>query len=1761
MEFAKSMFGSRNRLSEGYSQTSNAETLSEDEEDKLDGCTSEGMSVAATGQYIFGSSNSSNGYTPSPGGPFSALTPSMWPQDILSSLAQPEDAQSQPDYRYDEFGFRVEEEDGPEQNSSKLLSIPFVEDAQHRLKWIAHLEFTHNNEVEDLTWDKVEPRLPRSDKLKNMVREGIPHSLRPQMWMRLSGGLQKKINSDISYKDVVKASSNDHLMTSKQIEKDLLRTMPSNVCFSNLNSTGVPRLRRILRGIAWLYPDIGYCQGTGVIAASLLLFMEEEEAFWMMCTIVEDLLPASYYSSTLIGVQADQRVLRTLICSYLTDVDVVLKEHDIELSLITLHWFLTVFASVVHMKILLRIWDLFLYDGSIVLFQITLGMLKMKEPQLKGLENSAQIFNALSDIPGDIDDVDYLLEVSENLTSSLVDVLIDTHRRKHLAYLMAEQGTLVNPESSRNLPKQHLNRRHIKRSKSVIQLFLFGEEDSTDDVKCKNIRQTEILVDLRESILQVSRHFLSIDPKCRSSLVPDYSMESHALDHEHFANVSRNKQRRAKALLDFERHDDDELGFRRNDIITILSQKDEHCWIGELNGLRGWFPAKFVELLDERSKQYSSAGDDGVTETITDLVRGTFCPAFKAVLEHGMKKSNIGSVCHPWLFVEEAAAREVEKDFNSVYSRLVLCKTYRLDEDGKVLTPEEVLYRSVQAVNLSHNSVHAQMDVKLRSLICMGLNEQVLHLWFEVLCSSINVVEKWYHPWSFINSPGWVQIKCELRILSQFAFNLSPDWELPQKREQTQPLKEGKDFHYEFTECDENNGRWRVSVPKPNTCTGGLPNAPRRVKCGIACDAGSYYNTTSLDCSTCPPGTYSLGGAARFNSWESVPEEFLIESEPFKSFILTSSDSPKTEGNCTLYGWQPKGKAIASFGGPCVSTMSYSVKLVKPGYLIYKYQYTDKNVMFSFKVQNEQCHTIQESEKYKWPPATEKYQWETIQVDLKPGINILYWKTIGMDMPKASQAILISDIEVMGVAYTSKCSKCEAGSYSTKLGSTECTDCPANTYSTTGVTTCTSCDSETQYAHLGSSECKKRLPCTESDYYQYNSPCNSNKKTQIMYKWIEPKICRDDISEATQLPPSGSWGECPPCNPGMTYSHNTSDCVFCPSNTYSDGGSACKTCPVSTAPNYGYQYKWWNSFPPNMVSDCISYDFDTCQAKGGWKLERDFVKTSDGNAPNSYLLLTMDVPEFRGHHIQRESAFHGDVGHVDFVFETSCESNCEFAFMMSNSKTLVVVEKWEGTQSKQHFRYVVVKNDSYTFSWSFRKVPDDKNYGFISDKTDFKMYENDFAKIYVINVTDTVDGGASSCLSCPKGTKDDGCIPCPPGHYISSDMSCVHCPPNTIIESHGMPMGNDSCKPCGLGLTSTDGQNCYSDCNINFGNQQFDFNFLPKSVLVKGQPLFSSSGTHYYHLFNISLCGKDQFATCSDNVTTGGFKANQFSGKARSHVCRSTMIPVVEHGVSGFMTTMSVSLGDVLIGISTKPSYQNITVGKEFLKGKHQNDIHYFYKSPEATHACKQGRSTTITLRCDRNQKGNGTISVPSSCGDGTCDGCHFHFLWETRLACPLCTKSDFQVVKGECQHGEQLIHYIPSSHCLLSGGKDEAPPTRKICEIIPQLLQVAIGLIICFGILLLLLVCYFWKKNRKLEYKYMKLIQSNTDKEGELPIAESCGIEDDEYLEDEQYDNIEYNKGKGLLGKIRAMTGSNTKNEADNPFETIQLTEKEAMT
>lgn len=81
--------------------------------------------------------------------------------------------------------------------------------------------------------------------------------------------------------------------------QDLGRTLPPNIRSPEVLGS----LRRVLVAYSWFDQEVGYCQSTlhthpsrflllagmNFVVALLLLFMAEEEAFWMMVTIVEKL--------------------------------------------------------------------------------------------------------------------------------------------------------------------------------------------------------------------------------------------------------------------------------------------------------------------------------------------------------------------------------------------------------------------------------------------------------------------------------------------------------------------------------------------------------------------------------------------------------------------------------------------------------------------------------------------------------------------------------------------------------------------------------------------------------------------------------------------------------------------------------------------------------------------------------------------------------------------------------------------------------------------------------------------------------------------------------------------------------------------------------------------------------------------------------------------------------------------------------------------------------------------------------------------------------------------------------------------------------------------------------------------------------------------------------------------------------------------------------------------------------------------------------
>lgn len=223
--------------------------------------------------------------------------------------------------------------------------------------------------------------LTQSQELKFLLRSGIPREYRCKIWKSLVNFRVADIREQKgrgyyqSLLDNKQPSSNRQEEKShssgtfksfdpiaKQIELDLLRTLPNNRHFESLESDGTCRLRRVLTAFSRHNPKIGYCQGLNRLAAVSLLFMPEEEAFWALVAIVEFLMPPNYYSHNLLGAHVDQHVFRDLLSEKLPRISEVLEKLGIEISLFS--WFLTCFVDNIPVEVYLRIWDVFLYEGN-----------------------------------------------------------------------------------------------------------------------------------------------------------------------------------------------------------------------------------------------------------------------------------------------------------------------------------------------------------------------------------------------------------------------------------------------------------------------------------------------------------------------------------------------------------------------------------------------------------------------------------------------------------------------------------------------------------------------------------------------------------------------------------------------------------------------------------------------------------------------------------------------------------------------------------------------------------------------------------------------------------------------------------------------------------------------------------------------------------------------------------------------------------------------------------------------------------------------------------------------------------------------------------------------------------------------------------------------------------------------------------------------------------------------------------------------------
>ncbi|KAI4543818.1 hypothetical protein MG293_006612, partial [Ovis ammon polii] len=854
-----------------------------------------------------------------------------------------------------------------------------------------------------------------------------------------------------------------------------------------------------------------------------------------------------------------------------------------------------------------------------------------------------------------------------------------------------------------------------------------------------------------------------------------------------------------------------------------------------------------------------------------------------------------------------------------------------------------------------------------------------------------------------------------------------------------------KDYHFEYTECDSSGSRWRVAIPNSAVDCSGLPDPVRGKECTFSCASGEYLEMKNQVCSKCGEGTYSLGSGIKFDEWDELPAGFSNVAT-FMDTVVGPSDS-RPEG-CNNSSWVPRGNYIESNRDDCTVSLIYAVHLKKSGYVFFEYQYVDNNIFFEFFIQNDQCQEM-DTTADKWVKLTDNGEWGSHSVST----NILYWRTTGILMgSKAVKPVLVKNITIEGVAYTSECFPCKPGTFSDKPGSFICQVCPRNTYSEKGAKECIRCDEDSQFSEEGSSECMERPPCTSKDYFQIHTPCDEEGKTQIMYKWIEPKICREDLTDAIRLPPSGEKKDCPPCNPGF-YNNGSSSCHPCPPGTFSDGTKECRPCPAGTEPALGFEYKWWNVLPGNMKTSCFNVGNSKCDGMNGWEVAGDHIQSGAGGSDNDYLILNLHIPGFKPP-TSMTGAMGSELGRITFVFETLCSADCVLYFMVDiNRKSTNVVESWGGTKEKQAYTHVIFKNATFTFTWAFQRT----NQG--QDATTLKKKPTSAWSVHLIPTCPYIRSMARRLV-----------------FHVGLGVEAL-----CNLSSVGSLMNGPS-------FTSK-------------GTKYFHF-FNISLCGHEGKKLALCTNNITDFTVKEMVAGSDDYTNlvgafvCQSTIIPSESKGFRAALSSQSIILADTFL-----GVTVETTLQNINIKEDMFPVSPSQIpdvhffYKSSTTTTSCVNGR----------STAVKMRCNPAKPGAGAISVPRYK-----------CPAGTCDGCTFYFLWESVEACPLCTEHDFHEIEGACKRGFQETLYVWNEPKWCIKGISLPEKKLSTCETVDFWLKVGAGVGAFTAVLLVALTCYFWKKNQKLEYKYSKLVMTTNSKECELPAADSCAIMEGEDNEEE---------------------------------------------
>lgn len=249
-------------------------------------------------------------------------------------------------------------------------------------------------------YKSLDPDFYNKKLLKALIRKGIPDSLRREVWTRCLGSQILRDNNPGKFQEL--ADSYVPPTVCDQIELDVRRTFPNNREYRN--GEGLNRLRRVLRAFAAYNAKVNYCQAMNFVAAMLLLFMDEDLAFWSLVQLLDSrnnlgMRVTGYYTPGMERLRTDIKVLQFLLDKKVPKSAQALGKFNVELEWICAEWFLCLFSTSLPIRTTLRVWDSLMFEGQKILFRVALAIFKLNEialSQITTFENFMQFAKSMT---------------------------------------------------------------------------------------------------------------------------------------------------------------------------------------------------------------------------------------------------------------------------------------------------------------------------------------------------------------------------------------------------------------------------------------------------------------------------------------------------------------------------------------------------------------------------------------------------------------------------------------------------------------------------------------------------------------------------------------------------------------------------------------------------------------------------------------------------------------------------------------------------------------------------------------------------------------------------------------------------------------------------------------------------------------------------------------------------------------------------------------------------------------------------------------------------------------------------------------------------------------------------------------------------------------------------------------------------------------------------------------------------------------------